>query len=483
MPIILVLLLSAACARVPWPEPPFGLGAAGSLALTAAALLLPLGATAVLSRWAAAAVRAAPRRRSEVAARYGRLRRLFGYALLLAGVLAVAGLGWGWTVWHRAVVPFGERSILAPMAELLVPAPYLLAVFAAWVLHYDAEKAFHDASVDGVRAFWSRPGHFVYNLRPFAFLVLAPVTLVAGQQTFARLAPAAADHWIAQAAGLALVPVLFVFMPLLVKPALGLKPLPPGPTRARLEELARRLHFRYTDLLLWHTRGGPANAMVVGVVPWARYVVFTDALLDALAADEVDAVFGHEVGHVRHRHIPYYAGFLVLSVMVTAGAVAVGLKLLADAEYIDPVAWQEWLAVLPLAVLGGYVFLVFGFLSRKCERQADLFGCRAADPAGGVTPAGIAAMARALERVAAANGMDARPSAGVGRVRALLRAWQHGSIGERVEYLLSVAADPDRERAFQRRVFALRCGLMAGLVAALLALGYVIGWDELAKAM
>lgn len=137
MPILVVLLLTAACARVPWPEPPFGFGGSGSLALTAFALLLPVGAAIVLSRWAAAAVRHDPDRRAEIVRKYSRCRRWLGYANLAIAALAIVGLGWGWTVWHRAVLP-SDRSILAPMAELLVPAPYLVAVFAVWIIHYDA---------------------------------------------------------------------------------------------------------------------------------------------------------------------------------------------------------------------------------------------------------------------------------------------------------------------------------------------------------
>lgn len=480
MPIILVLLLTASCARLPWPEPPFGLGARESVALTAAALLLPLGATAVLARWAAATVRAAPHRRGEVAVLYTRFRRLLGFAVLAAAAVAVAGLGWGWTVWNRFTVVLHGEPVLAPLAELLVPAPYILTLFTAWLLHYDAEKAFHDASADGGRPFWSRGGHFLFNLRPFAFLILLPAVLFASQQSFLRLAPETADHWLAQLLAVAIVPALFVLLPLLVKPALGLVPLPPGPARDRFTALARKLNFRYTDLLLWPTRGGVANAMVVGIIPQARYVVFTDKLLDCLDPDEADAVFGHEVGHVKHGHIVYYAGFFMLSAAVTAAGVAAGLNAAAAAGLIDLRAWDGWLAIPPLVVLAGYVFVVFGFLSRKCERQADLFGCRVA---------GSAAMVRALERVAVLNGMDlAAPTDRPTRRRwraawALVRAWQHGSIPERVSYLLAAADDPATVRAFQRRVFLLRCGLMLALVAAMVGIGCWAGWREVVRVM
>src|SRR5438046_8697341 len=85
---------------------------------------------------------------------------------------------------------------------------------------------------------------------------------------------------------------------------------------------------------------------------------------------------------------------------------------------------REDLAILPLvASLGAYIFVVFGFLSRRCERQADIYGCRAVScaqrdcsghdssvellPAGqGLCPTGIRTFMDALEKVAQLNGIS-----------------------------------------------------------------------------
>ena len=74
-----------------------------------------------------------------------------------------------------------------------------------------------------------------------------------------------------------------------------------------------------------------------------------------------------------------------------------------------------------LGLLAGYLFVVFGFLSRTCERQADIDGARAVScghPAcdghstdtplsvgrGPVCGTGARTMARALERVVLTGG-------------------------------------------------------------------------------
>src|SRR5262249_15222101 len=205
-------------------------------------------------------------------------------------------------------------------------------------------------------------------------------------------------------------------------------------------------------ILLWDTRGGMANAMVTGPLPWLRYVFLSDRLLEALAPDEVEAVFGHEVGHVRHGHLLYYALFLALSLTALRLLWSLGAHLVGGAAAAAPPAataeadapadgGEAWEAVPQLLLAGAYVFFVFGFLSRRCERQADVYGCRAVScpaaacaghvsaaelaPAGrGLCPTGIRTFIGALDRVAAVNGISRRRPGWV-------HAWLHGSIGRR----------------------------------------------------
>jgi STE24 endopeptidase len=229
-----------------------------------------------------------------------------------------------------------------------------------------------------------------------------------------------------------------------------------------------------------------ANAMVIGLFPWPRYIIFTDRLLEDFSEDEVEAVFGHEVGHVKHRHMLYYLGFLSGSVLVLwlGGERLVPLvnQVPAVARWIDPTPERahELLSMLPPAALMlGYVFVVFGFVSRRCERQADVFGCRTVSclrgdcpghqthdllPEGGtgLCPTGIRTFMRALEKVALVNGISRdRPG--------FLQSWQHGTIARRVQFLQGVLADPAEERRFQRRVAAVKWGILA-VLCVLLAL-------------
>src|SRR5204863_6652750 len=81
----------------------------------------------------------------------------------------------------------------------------------------------------------------------------------------------------------------------------------------RLVGTARRLRFRFSNVLVWNTRNLVANAMVTGFIPWVRYVILTDRLIDELTPDEIEAVFGHEVGHIKHHHLIFYLAFFLTS--------------------------------------------------------------------------------------------------------------------------------------------------------------------------
>src|SRR5690606_31987071 len=67
---------------------------------------------------------------------------------------------------------------------------------------------------------------------------------------------------------------------------------------------------RFREVLLWRTFGGMVNAAVMGMLAPLRYILLSDALLEHLPAEQVEAVMAHEVAHIRKRHLVW---LLVLS--------------------------------------------------------------------------------------------------------------------------------------------------------------------------
>jgi STE24 endopeptidase len=190
----------------------------------------------------------------------------------------------------------------------------------------------------------------------------------------------------------------------------------------------------------------------------------------------VAAVFGHELGHVAHRHLPFF-GFFFLG--------SLGLLSLVSRFFTLPPAWFEGLPWIPanqiprvgefveaallLGFLGVFFWVVFGHLSRRFERQADVFGCKVVscgvwecpphfdleegnygpEAANSLSPAlcpvGIQIFSDALTKVACQNGIDATA-----------RSWRHGSIANRLTFLRRLQADPGGERFFQRSLRSFR---------------------------
>jgi STE24 endopeptidase len=472
MQFLLLLVLMTACS-VEWPA---RFTPAVSAAATAAVVATLVGLQALLGYWARRRLRrgADP---DEVAERYHTWRTGHTFLLLAASIAVLAGLGWGEAVRDTCKI----YDVLAPGAELLNALPLFAGLILSWAVSYDTERALFVAFHPDGRPFWGRWSYVNFQVRQNIALVLLPVGLFVALQAVRRLAPDLDDSLWFQALGFGGMALGLVSMPLWVRLVFGLRPLPPGPLRDRLQSAARRLDFRCTNILFWPTRGGVANAMVVGVIPWLRYVLLTDRLLNELTPEEVEAVFGHEVGHVKHGHIPYYLAFFLLSLVALGGAYSLAVSYLPESAQRYSAENEGWLM---MPVVGLYVFTAFGFLSRRCERQADVYGCRAVScphsvcwghdadtelaPRGrGLCPTGIKTFISALERVADLNGMSrTRPG--------YLQAWLHGSIAGRIGFLERVLHEPSLERRFQRSIGRLKLVLFIGLI---LAVGSVMAYE------
>jgi Zn-dependent protease with chaperone function len=499
MPFLLLLILTVACLPGKWPEAPAWLGPGGCLLFTWAGTALLVGLAGVMARFLCRRLIRDPGERPAVLRRYGSLRYYHLLGLLTFYLTALYSLGWTDTVRRHLF----DRSEF-PGVELLILAPFLLGLVLSWALFYDVEQTVrgNTRSGDG-RSFPSRWSFVGVQTRFNLILVCPPLLLMIVQQLIVGVFPDLGRDWIFPALSVGLLVALFLGIPWILRLWLGLKPLPEGPLRDRLLAAARRLNFRCRDILLWNTRHGVANAMVTGLLPSLRYVVVTDRLLTDLTPDEIEAVFGHEVGHVKHHHLLFYFVFLLLSMVAVAGVWEAGAELLSQGGVQE--ALQSWLpgvtdwvdadevvAVLPLlTALGAYIFLVFGFLSRRCERQADIYGCRAvscgragcfghgggavpAPLARGLCPTGIRIFVEALEKVARVNGISRdRPG--------WLSSWQHSTIALRVEFLQRMSTEPGLEAHFQRRVGLVKWGLFLGLGATFATVTLVLGVEGVWK--
>lgn len=263
-----------------------------------------------------------------------------------------------------------------------------------------------------------------------------------------------------------------LFMPVLLTRFWACRPFPPSWKIENLEGFLREKGFSYRALLRWPAfEGKEMTAGLMGIVPGLRYILVTDALLEALSTEELRAVLAHEMGHARYRHLLLYILFFLGMLPVAIGAadivpvLALGIPWIPDLFYraVAEGYWvQNLLSALSLALfLLGYFRFLIGFFMRHFERQADLYSARVMG-----TPLPTI---HSLEKIALWSG----------KIRDL-PSWHHFSIRERVDTLWRSLEEPgmlERQGQFLRRSLLVCASLLLGL-GVLLNTG---DWQERAR--
>jgi STE24 endopeptidase len=448
------------------------LGVSDRLILAAVGIVLVPLVAAFLSIGTARQLRRHPACQSALLRQFRRLRKLHAAVWLTTAIGVLCAADW------PQIVRFNwrlEGTFL--LDDLLILLPVLLPLVLSWAAFYEVDREarsgpFADAAPGTVPlgprsdvapggaapAALSRGAYVAVHVRHYLGLLLVPVLLLLAVQDAMRLWLPGFREGAAVAVCGGTVLLLVIFFPVLLRYVWQTYPLPQGPLRDRLQRAARRAGLHVREILVWNTGGLVVNAAVAGMVPGLRYVFLTDGLLEHLSDDEIQAVFGHEIGHIRHGHL-FLRGFALLAPL--------SLWLLIDQaipQFGDRV--QTWLisggllsqahaTVLGLAAMFLYMLALFGPFCRLLEGQADLYACRtlACEPA--TRP--VETFVSALESLAILCGIDR----GAGN-------WQHGSIARRVDFLKRVAQEPGRESLFLGRL-----RLIKGLLVAM-ALGPLV---------
>ena len=403
---------------------------------------------------------------------YHRATLVLRFAALAGFVLGVFLTPWpDWFAFGR-ITP-----ALQIVGDTIVLSPFFAGAVAIWLGAYPVDRAMRghssawitgsDSSGEGS---WNLRTFLVFNLRHQLLIVAVPMTLI----LFAADLTRGYEDWLQALTGSVWTPDMlvgavavgvFVLAPWMLCRIWHTVPLESGPVRDRLETIAARIGLTFRDILVWHSDGMMINAAVMGVIPPVRYVLLSDGLLATMSVEQIEAVFGHEAGHVRHRHIQHFLVFAVVGWLLVAGLMELLARFAIEYRTSEAVTG---LTIQTIGIAGtiAYWGLGFGWLSRRFEREADLFGARCVTPPSGgcVLPCGVhgaetdaersddrvcatgaAIFGSALDRVALLNGIPHEE-----------RSWRHSSIGSRIRFLASLAGDPNRARRFQQLVRRVR---------------------------
>jgi STE24 endopeptidase len=379
-----------------------------------------------------------------------RVRRIVHYAYLRPMLPAIALVTlqaqvWllGWPLLAQRFVSLSDTApSLFVLAGLL---PVVVGVVLAWVPMYLAERELRATPI-------SMGQYLLYRFRTQVLFVLAPLAVIIAASDLVDYLAWQYPRWqgeIVMGGGLGVFAVAVFLFPLAVRFIWPTRPMPAGEVRSMLEDLCRKTGVGVREILLWRTPGrAVTNAAVLGFVAPMRFILVTDGLINAMTVGEQQAVFAHELGHVRKHHIPYLAMLVVvflglielLSGVVPMPEWAIGPSGVTGGEGL-------WGLVAAAVAAGLYWGLVFGFVSRRFERQADLYCIEMGFDAE--------QLIAAFEKIATLSGM---PST--------IRSWRHFSLARRIEFLRRVQEDHAVAEAFTRRVKLLKAAMVVGAAGA-----------------
>ena len=375
--------------------------------------------------------------------------------------------------------------------ELLVMLPTLLVAAWAWAAYFPVDRRLREALImrdaDAGRPVYpllSRGAYVLMQLRhQFGLLLLPLLAVFAWSEALMLLGPNF-NGPLSEDAVMLLSPagvlVIFVGAPLVIRYIWQTGPLPAGEVRERMTALCRQHRVRVRELLLWQTSGRMINAAVTGLVSQVRFILLSDGLLDQLEPREIEAVMAHELAHVKRLHLVWMA----LVVVALLGLLEGGGYALLDAfagpmmtavdttaHPIEDTAWtlddpnlRMGLVSVPALLAALYTF---GWVSRRIERQADVFAVQHLAATAGeqqtdgqgrqvFDEASVQTMVHALQRVSELN------HAPITR-----NSWRHGSIAWRQDHLRSLVGQPLDNTPVDRVLLRVKLATMLGLIAAI----------------
>jgi Zn-dependent protease with chaperone function len=455
----------------------------------------------------------------------GHLGRLYRSLIVFAYAFVLFGCGWSRAAASWASV--GGWSVPVLVVNLV---PLVVLLLVAWTALFWADRSlralmFERAGAPVAVRHWTLPRYVTFMVRQYLLVILVPMLfLLAVNEAAARLLP----QPVSAAVGIGVLVVAALMAGPWVCFCWRTERLPEGRLRQRLLDLARRAGIRVSDVRIWRTNLSIANGCMIGLVGPLRYILITDALLLSLSAEEVEAVFAHEAAHVTYRH-PLLFFVMTLAAMAVAVVMGEGLAMATQSFWVG-------LATMGTLMLG-YLLAVFGYVSRRCELECDLFAVRAMECPEGCSPpdarrrtsayaapepgpspepgssaepdsspeadGSAEAEAAADEARREENAPDERAvragSVCAHRVKIFIsalrriarlngapetrRGLRHFSIARRCRFLEQVLADPSRARRAEQRIrrlktAALLLGLLAFVVAGLAAAASVVVMEE-----
>ncbi|MEP0841672.1 MAG: M48 family metalloprotease [Phycisphaerae bacterium] len=430
-------------------------------------------------------------------------QRLFGQGSLAVRAVLAAGLASSiyLTDWvARVQARVSAWPVIHGLDEMLVLTPFFLAILAGWIALYPADRAIRRVLFErqlqmGIppHPVWRLRGYLTFLFRQHVLIIAVPMIPIVVANDYVTAHAAAIRRllrvpWGDDAMRVAAAGVVFFFAPVMLRYIWHTRVLPPGELRAKLEALCERIGLTYRRILVWESDGMVVNAAVMGLLSPVRYVLLSDGLLEMMDDRKIEAVFGHEAGHVKHRHIQFFMLFAVLSMFMVGGLMELVMAAARHWPQYFPRRHDlnEYLKVAAVVLIVVIWAIGFGYVSRRFEWQADLFGARSVTPPAGecdrpcllhgTAPIEVPAGARPVCATAAILFADAlHRIADLNGIPLEARSWRHSSIANRMRLLRAYTYAPLAADRLDRLVVIIKAVLVVGTLIGLAGAVWIYG--------
>ena len=305
--------------------------------------------------------------------------------------------------------------ILSNISGMLI---FILITAATWLPWYYIHNKTNPSN-------WSLPAYMLHKFR-YTFFILGlwlPGLLIT--EYFSN------NPTILQNPNLGIYSMLFLLLiawifPFFLKKFWGCKDLKNNELKEEIDKLTEKANVNIKQICSWRLGGNSIpNAAMVGFLPPFRYLFISTGLLKKVDKEEILGIIGHEIGHLKKQHILFYL-YMSISLLST----------------IEPLIYNyinnHITAILVIiSFFAFYIRFIFGWFSRRFEREADLFS---AELLNDHRP-----LSRGLEELGIICGNIRNDS-----------SWHHYGIAERVLFLRKSAENTQYKNSFKRNLFMIK---------------------------
>lgn len=308
---------------------------------------------------------------NRVNSRYSSLTAAFSFVLMFGALY----FGWFGMLdkWLRSFSPFAPATTLLFFGAMYLISEVIGTPFS-WYHHFVIEARFGFNKMTQ-KTFW------IDKLKGF-FL-----TIIIGGILLALLIYLAMEmgsgfwiyFWVIITVFILFINVFYtsLLLPLFNK----LTPLEDGELKTAIQEYSDSVHFPLKNIFVMDgsKRSSKGNAFFSGLGKRKKVVLF-DTLIEKHTVQELTAVFAHEVGHYKKKHI-------ILGTLISVATTGLMLYLLSLMIYSSEVSWAMGgevtslhLNMLAFGILYSPVSSILGLvgnaLSRKNEYEADEYAVK-----------------------------------------------------------------------------------------------------------